>query len=347
MSNLSWSLGSVEGELRSITIYSRSNGRFLVAEDNPKFEEILQALRDKEDEDVVIDLVNEAISAIKNKTGGLFSVVEGQVVVTDNSEPVSDSLTNKILEFTEQDLDCSPLIDFHNNLSENISKSSRNQLHRFLNSNNVPIVDEDLEMEFTDAAGNTEVVNVRGFFVSWKSVDKNFTDHRTHTFDNSPGKVVSMSRRDVDDDPNVTCSSGLHVAAWDYAFQFMSSYGRYVKVYVNPKDVVSVPVDYNDQKIRVCKYYVVEEVENPERVNREESILVSSKFNYQDEESESQEEYLERMIENIESLCGDLETEIDSRIYEDPDDPEIEEMKSELFNLEEELEGYRVDLSHL
>jgi len=296
MSNLNWSLGAVEGEFRSITIYSRSSGRFLVAEDNPKFEDILQALRNNEDEETVLELVNEAVAAVNNKTGGLFSVVDGRVIVTDSQEPVSDSLTKKIIDFTEQDLDCSSLVDFHKNLSENPSKSSRKQLHRFLDSNNVPIVDEDVEIDFTDAEGNTERVNVRGFFVSWKSVDGNFMDHHTHTFDNSPGNVVSMPRRDVDDDPNVTCSSGLHVAAWDYAFNFMSHCGKYVKVYVNPKDVVSVPVDYNDQKIRVCKYYVVEEVENPEKVNREESVLVSSKFY---DEDESQEEYVERMIDEL------------------------------------------------
>jgi len=33
-----------------------------------------------------------------------------------------------------------------------------------------------------------------------------------------------------------------------------------VKVLVNPEDVVSIPTDYNDAKMRTCKYVVIEEV---------------------------------------------------------------------------------------
>ena len=64
-----------------------------------------------------------------------------------------------------------------------------------------------------------------------------------------------MDRDSVDADSSVTCSHGLHVAAFEYAHR----HGRtLVAVKVNPVDVVSIPFDYNGQKMRVCRYKVLE-----------------------------------------------------------------------------------------
>jgi bifunctional DNA-binding transcriptional regulator/antitoxin component of YhaV-PrlF toxin-antitoxin module len=71
-----------------------------------------------------------------------------------------------------------------------------------------------------------------------------------------------MKRSEVDDDPAVTCSRGLHVAAFPYARDFYPN-GKMMEVKVNPMDVVAVPDDYNAQKMRVCKYVVLRECEGP------------------------------------------------------------------------------------
>jgi hypothetical protein len=69
------------------------------------------------------------------------------------------------------------------------------------------------------------------------------------------GDVVEMPRSEVTFDPSVSCSSGLHVADWGYA----NGMGNTVlAVLVNPRDVVSVPTDYGDAKVRVCRYKVLE-----------------------------------------------------------------------------------------
>ena len=66
-----------------------------------------------------------------------------------------------------------------------------------------------------------------------------------------------MDRKDVNDDPNQTCSAGLHVCSQAYGM-----YGsRLLLVSVNPADVVSVPIEYKNAKMRVCKYYVKEDVD--------------------------------------------------------------------------------------
>jgi hypothetical protein len=56
----------------------------------------------------------------------------------------------------------------------------------------------------------------------------------------------------------VGCHTGLHAGTWDYATTFSGDTLLLVKV--NPRDVVSVPTDCNWQKIRTCRYTVVDVV---------------------------------------------------------------------------------------
>ena len=76
--------------------------------------------------------------------------------------------------------------------------------------------------------------------------------------DNSVGKIVEMERNEVDDDKDRTCSTGLHFCSESY----LNSFGgeRTVIVKINPRDVVSIPSDYNDSKGRACRYEVIGEL---------------------------------------------------------------------------------------
>jgi len=106
-----------------------------------------------------------------------------------------------------------------------------------------------------------------GCFLAYKKVRWDYKDLYSNTMDNSIGQVVKMSRNEVDENSNRTCSHGLHCAAFGY----MSAYGaqgtdegsdKVIIVKVNPKDVVAIPVDYQNQKMRVCEYTVVDELPN-------------------------------------------------------------------------------------
>jgi hypothetical protein len=66
---------------------------------------------------------------------------------------------------------------------------------------------------------------------------------------------VIMSRDDVDNNPHQTCSRGLHVAGHGYMSQYSGNV--IVAVKVNPKNVISIPYDYDSQKIRTCEYEVL------------------------------------------------------------------------------------------
>lgn len=81
------------------------------------------------------------------------------------------------------------------------------------------------------------------------------------TIPNPPGALVEMARSQVQDDPSVGCSTGLHVGTYAYAKSW--SRGVLTTVKVNPRDVVSVPTECDAQKIRTCRYTVVDHVDLP------------------------------------------------------------------------------------
>jgi len=159
------------------------------------------------------------------------------------AEKVPVIISNKLMDFLNDNLPIDPLVKFWKKLRMNPSEDSKLDLYAFLEKNNHPITPE-------------------GNFIAYKKVttaQKNgksiFVDTHSRTIDNSVGKSPEMKRGAVDADRNQTCSSGLHVAAMNYAKGFGGD--TMIKVSVDPMNVVAVPVDYNREKMRVCKYTVV------------------------------------------------------------------------------------------
>lgn len=133
------------------------------------------------------------------------------------------------------------LLNFLDKLILNPSKSAITTLYSFISHNNIELTDD-------------------GDILAFKAVTADLKDIHSRTIDNTPGKVISMPRSDVVEDPKQTCSAGLHVCSWAYLSTsgFAGEGSRYLKVQVNPKDVVSVPVDYNGSKMRCCEYKVLQ-----------------------------------------------------------------------------------------
>jgi hypothetical protein len=78
--------------------------------------------------------------------------------------------------------------------------------------------------------------------------------------DNSVGKTVEMERNTVDDNASNTCSTGLHFCSLSYLDHFGGSDSRVMVLKINPRDVVSIPADYNATKGRACRYEVIDEI---------------------------------------------------------------------------------------
>jgi hypothetical protein len=146
-----------------------------------------------------------------------------------------------MISMLQEGFDVTPMANFMENLFSNPSKRAVDELYGFLEKNSLPITPQ-------------------GHFLAYKRVRANYTDCHTGTMDNSVGRVVEMERNAVDDDKDRTCSAGLHFCSHSYLGHFSGD--RVVIVKINPRDVVSIPSDYNDSKGRACRYEVIGEVGN-------------------------------------------------------------------------------------
>jgi hypothetical protein len=197
---------------------------------------LIDALKAK-DLDAIPLLVSTA-KRVEDFGNGNFVVKDGQIFVNGVLAP--KPLGDKIIKFSNEGLPYEPLVKFAENLQKNPSFRAVNELFSFLEKNDHPITEN-------------------GCFIAYKKVRPDFLDIHTGTIDNSVGNTVEMPRNQVNEDPTQTCSYGLHVANWDYAsnFYWSGSDSKMLEVEVNPADVVAVPIDYNQAKMRVCKYVVL------------------------------------------------------------------------------------------
>lgn len=194
--------------------------------------------------------------------------VEGDKIFWKGRE-MHNALTKRMVAMIQEDFPVEPLIAFMENLMENPSKRAVHELYGFLEKNTLPITSD-------------------GCFLAYKKVRQDYLDCHTGTVLNKPaaymtdedtaalaeavGKnnevtvevvdsvtVVSMERNLVDDDQNRTCSTGLHFCSQDYLRSFGGE--RIVILKINPRDVVSIPNDYNDSKGRCARYEIVDEID--------------------------------------------------------------------------------------
>lgn len=226
-----------------ISMFPAGRAPITLSSEHINYAAVLEALR-AGDYDVAL--------ALADVTTAVSMLTEGRVTITDEGvtfggNVITGYLAGKMVQFFREGLPVAQYCKFLENLMANPSMTARNELYLFLESADLPITDD-------------------GCFLAYKAVDPNLKDKRTHSFDNSPGQVLTMPRQDVDDNRNVTCSYGFHAAAYEYAKNFLGGAGdRMVAVKINPADVVSVPSDYNNQKLRTCKYSV--EFEIPDAAN--------------------------------------------------------------------------------
>ena len=226
---------------KQITVYLPTGKVFAVKAADPNYPVVLEAIKAK-DWDAVVDMADLAAKVNAHAKGAF--VVEGDVVKI-GGEVLPESLSKRLIAFTKQGIDVDPLVKFWANLQNNPSYRSVQQLHAFLEANDHPITPD-------------------GCFIGYRAISNDWKDLRTNTMDNSIGAVVEMPRNKVDEDPERTCSSGLHVASYNYAQNHYGAWNgshRLVAVKVNPADVVAVPTDYNGEKMRVCKFEVLSEIE--------------------------------------------------------------------------------------
>ncbi|GHU58142.1 hypothetical protein FACS189444_1350 [Spirochaetia bacterium] len=225
-----------------------------ITESHPSYFKILEALKTLPSDSIldgeqalefytllhVENLVEKAFSNSKGAGKFVFDKVTKNFYFIDNSGNKhclgQDLLWQKLVD-TKPD----HLVAFFQKLYNNPLHDSILDLYRFLESSKLPILPD-------------------GDFLAYKVVASNYRDLHSGKFDNTPGKPVEMNRQGVNPNREVTCSTGLHVCSPSYLSTMYSSTNRIVIVKVSPTDVVSVPLDYHNSKVRCCKYYVLDEI---------------------------------------------------------------------------------------
>lgn len=201
------------------------------------YDKLKQAIRDN-DWDTVKQVVDPAREILSYGQGHV--AIQGSKVFYKERE-MAGVLTNRLIEMYQDGFPVEPLILFMENLMQNPSKRAVEELYGFLENGNLPLTPD-------------------GHFLAYKKVRADFLDIHSGTMSNAPGTVVEMERNAVDDDQNRTCSTGLHFCSKEYLNHFGGHDSRTVILKINPRDVVSIPTDYNNAKGRACRYEVIGEL---------------------------------------------------------------------------------------
>ena len=232
---------------------------------------------------------------------------DGRVVLNDGVVSLDDremhgTLTDRMVDMIQDGFDIEPLANFMVKLDDNPSHRAVTELYGFLEASSLAITPD-------------------GDFVAYKMVRDDYKDTYSGTMDNSPGEVVEVPRNTVDEDKDRTCSSGLHFCGRGYLGCYPGS--RTIILKINPADVVSIPVDYNNHKGRCCKYEVIGELSNGYSDDRErvEEELEGSVFT--GEGYDVVDDFIEDMAEIFNEVVKDADRDIfgldDDDDYNDTD----------------------------
>lgn len=214
-----------------------------VASDHKNYAAAKAALQDGDEEAFVLAAdLPRAIKDYVSASQGRVTVEGGVVMFAD--EEVHNVLAEHILNMMKQEWPIQPLLNFLDNLMDNPSKNSVEQLFKFLQKNSLVITED-------------------GHFLAYKAVTHDYKDKHSGKVDNSIGAIVEMMRNKVNEDPSASCSFGFHVGTLSYVNDFASTYhdsnhdnDKKIIVKVNPRDAVAVP-HADAAKMRVCRYEVI------------------------------------------------------------------------------------------
>lgn len=231
------------------------NGEMETLDDqHPNYREILAAC-ERDDDREVTRLINVAKSLKET-----FEPITERVRIADNQvffdgDIADNAITEAMVRYHrdgEED-DLLALANFFEKLSTNPSGISRTQLYRWLQTHDFTLLDDgDIlaykGMKAADEKGVYHSIHAGVAMVDGKVVNGHIP--------NPIGSLIEMPRSEVNEDPNVACAQGLHVGTWEFAKSF--GRGPVLAIAVNPRDIVSVPKDANNQKVRTCRYRVLE-----------------------------------------------------------------------------------------
>lgn len=223
---------------------------------HPAFERVVEALKADNDNEV---------KALMDLPNAMSTFMQGKVAIVDrqlyyDGKPITNALAARILQFMDEGNPelAQPLINFLEKVRQNPSRRAVEGLYDWAVRSNLPITPE-------------------GDILAYKIVRNDYKDYHSGNFDNSVGQIVQIERNEVDEDPDQTCSHGLHFCSIAYLPHYYSRSDRRIMVVkIDPADVVAFPRDYNISKGRTYRYEVVGEVPEAKAATFFENRYVSS-----------------------------------------------------------------------
>lgn len=255
MSNINYYLVA-NGDRVNITVIA--DGEMLTAdsESHPNISDIIQAAI--ADDPEVVDLfdIGRGITKRFERLTDRVSI-RGEQILLDN-DPAPEAISRAIMEHYNAGLDFTALVNFLEKLANNPSRRSVEQLYPWLDANgSFTITDEGDLVAYkgvaTDDFGNYVSVSRGRAIVNGEEVQG--------AIPNGIGDTIEMPRSEVMDDAAVGCAQGLHAGTYEYAKGWAR--GALLEVLIDPRDVVSVPSGCGAAKVRVCRYKVLDIIDQP------------------------------------------------------------------------------------
>ena len=300
-----------------------------ILDSHPNFSKVRALVLDPENtatEEDVLNLIDFGL-AVGQKLQKLSDrvVFDGSNIFFDG-DVLRNTLTEHILRMMEEDNPkLTSLIAFLENVAQNPSENSIDAIYSWLNNREFTITRDGQIIAYKGVkiGANGESLSIRSGFgiVNGKTYNGNLP--------NPEGAVVEIPRSRVDADNAVGCSTGLHAGTWKYAHGFAQ--GRTLKVQINPRDIVAVPEHASFQKLRVCRYVVLEETDAPETL----PVVGDYAVEWTEEELEEwanagyEQSEADFYMESGYSLEDALEAESDD-YNDDEDEDEDEDTRHEL-----------------
>lgn len=228
----------------SISFFCILNKQIITVNSSHKFfKEIKEMILKGEPEEDIINMINDISYAapLKKHLSKEKGITIKDNKIFYNGKEINNVLVGKIVSLKNEGYSFKHMIKFLENIMNNPRIESVKALYEFLEYKSLPITDD-------------------GCFLAYKAVNNNFTDIYTGKIKNNIGTIVKVSRKEVDPIAENTCSYGLHVGDLEYVRDYMKSDSKCIVVKINPIDVVTVPPDFKKQKMRVCKYEVISEL---------------------------------------------------------------------------------------
>lgn len=228
----------------------------VMSDDDQSFKRVLELIVNDQDYDSAIKFFDKEgtirESLASSELSDRIKVEHGRVLL--DGEVCDNAITDLVIDLADAGEDYVPLANFFALLSDNPIHHSRHRLFDWLRASENFSLDSE------------------GYIIGYKGLDSNFRSKHAGPgivngvatngrLDNSPGNTLEIES--VEFDPEIGCAHGLHVGTFEYASGWAGSSGKLVSVRVSPADVGSVPTDCSDQKMRVFKYEVIEEVNSP------------------------------------------------------------------------------------